>query len=147
MKELANPITATILALQSSDTMIATLGGTARVHGSELPASRVASMPEACIVVKAAGGGIGPGTSDTLPISVRRVDVFCYARTPLEASNVALAAVNTLKIWRRRTIQRHMVHWFNHASGPVSFRDPSGDWPCEIVTFQVQLADELTALA
>lgn len=147
--ELANHITAAREALKADpDGVLATaMGGTIRVHGAEIPDSRVPAMPERCAVVRAAGGpGVAPGTSDNAPITVYRIDVLCYGRTPAEADLVALSVKHALKRWRYgQTSGRHLVHWFHHVAGPVPLRDPDGDWPVSIVTFQMQMADELAA--
>lgn len=145
MTELASPVVATMQILTASDVVAAAMGPTTRVHGAEIPKGRVANMPERCAVVAMAGAPpIAPGTADSVPVSVRRVDVRCYGRTPHEADTLALACIHALKRWRYgRTTGRVLVHWYHHAAGPVVFRDPEGDWPVAVVSFHVQMADEL----
>lgn len=148
MTELANPVTATMAVLNASTLLDTAMGGTALVHGGEIPKGRVASMPERCAVVAAAGAPpMAPGMADNVPVSVNRVDVRCYGRTLAEADLVALAVTHALKRWQfGRTSGRHLVHWFQKVGGPIAFRDPDGDWPVSVVTFQMQMADELAAV-
>lgn len=145
LADLASPVTATMLVLGASALVDEAAGGTARVHGGQVPHDRVSSMPERCCVVTPAGApAIRPGSGDNVPVSVHRVDVRCYGRTPYEAEILQLAATQALKQWGYgQTSGRHLVHWFNKVGGPVAFRDPEGDWPVSVVTFQLQMADEL----
>ena len=137
--ELASPILATIAALQQSLVVTAAMGGTSRVHGVDIPKGRVASMPERCCVVAPAGG---PGRSDTLPIGTYRVDVRCYGRNRLEAHTLALSVIHVLKRVKYGSISGHLVHWFNPSGGPVHYLEPPADWPVEVASFLMQLADE-----
>jgi hypothetical protein len=145
MPEIANPVTATMNVLSASATVTTAMGGTSSVYGGEIPKGQIASMPKRAAVVAAAGTpGIGPGTADNVPVSVSRVDVRCYGRTREEADVVALAVAHALKAWDRgQTSGRHHVHWFHRTAGPVPLRDPDTDWPISVVTFQLQMADEL----
>ena len=132
--ELANHITAAREALKADpDGVLATaMGGTIRVHGAEIPDSRVPAMPERCAVVRAAGGpGVAPGTSDNAPITVYRIDVLCYGRTPAEADLVALSVKHALKRWRYgQTSGRHAhVSGLAHAAPPGAAPTSAADAP------------------
>lgn len=145
--ELANPVTATMAVLEASDVVEAAMGGTLSVYGGDIPNSQVPSMPKRAAVVAMAGAPTGrPGTADTVPVSLHRVDVRCYGRSRAEADVVALAVAHALKTWQYgRTSERHLVHWYHRVAGPVPTRDPDTDWPISVVTFQLQMADELAA--
>lgn len=145
---IANPITATIALLRADAGVLAALGGTLvtgtvpRVAGSEVSSDLAKIMPQRALIVAAAGAGSGVGQNDYVPVSVRRLDLRCYGRTPHEADTLALAAQVACKAWVPRLIAGVYVHHYRHVAGPVSFRDPDGDWPVTITTVQIQYADQ-----
>ena len=135
----ANAVTATMQILAAS-TRIANEIGAVTVRGGELKRTDVAAMPTRVIVV--ADAGAPPEPNDYLPVSVKRVDVRCYGRTAMEASVLSTVVNLELKAWKRSLQGEHLVYSFNRSSGPIATRDPDGDWPVSIVSFEVRLADE-----
>lgn len=138
----ANAALATIAVLESSIRIVDEIGAVPMM-GGELHAAQVDVMPARCIVVALAGRGVSIGTRDHLPVSKPRVDVRCYGRTRNEADTLALVASLALKAWRRAVVGgRYFVYSFEPSSGPVPTRDPDGDWPVTIVSFEVLLGDD-----
>ena len=135
--ELASPITATIAVLRAS--AVVGEAGIEHIHGGEIPKDRV-SIDEPRIVV--VPSGLPNPKRDTLPTIIRRVDARCYGRTPMEAEQVQLAVVYALTVWKYGVAERHLVHWLNHVSGPVTMRDPNTDQPLQVVTFNIQMVRE-----
>lgn len=138
--EIADNIAATIAVLKQSSAVIAACAGVPRVAGGEVPAGWVRDMPMRGIVVVPAGGGGRPGSNDRVPVKVKRVDVRCYGRTPAEANTLALTVEHALQSWLSGIAGGVLVHWFNHASGPIAYRTADGDWPVAVSSFQMQFA-------
>lgn len=143
---LASVVDATMDILSENSGVIEA-AGVDRIFGGEVPKDVIASMPVSCVVVRPAGTpAVSPGTNDNLRASVKRVDVFCYAESPYLVDRLQLAVVYAMKRWRYgRTSGGALVHHCKLDSGPVLLNDPDGDWPCQIVSFRVQLCDELVA--
>lgn len=144
LADIANPVTATRAILKASALVAEACGGTAVVHGSEIPDARASAMPERCMVVQSAGGRGLVGSRDNVPISSKRLDIVCYGRTRVEADSLAFVAEHVLKRWvSRRASNRAYVHGYEIVAGPVPFEHPDTGWIASTVTVIVQLADEL----
>ncbi len=141
--QVADPVLATIRILEGSSLILDALGGASnRIAGGEVPKGWVKTMPQAGIVVVPAGGGDRPGSNDTVPVKVPRLDVRCYHATPMRAHRLALAVEDVLRQWKFKTSAGVLVHWFNHAGGPSPYRTEA-DWPVCVTSFRVQYARSL----
>lgn len=136
---MPDPVAAVVAALKA-DADVADLAG-GRVFGGELPAREAKSMPRAAVVLKPAGGGLlGAATAD---YGDQRLDVDCYAATPLSAWELYLAVYTALKALRRSVHAETLVHWAKPSTKGTLARDPDTDWPITVSSWQV-LAGEST---
>jgi len=114
-----------------------------RVYGGSVPETVAANELPPTIVVAHAGAGFeSPGSSDYIPMTTARVDVWAYADSEAAAERLSLAAHHALKNWRRGIIRGHRVEWVNHNNGPVILRDTSVGWPALITTYTILIGDE-----
>lgn len=143
MTDLADPVVACIEALRSSPYVGNALGSTAHIYGGEIPADIVKQMPMRVIIVNPAGTPGGIGENSYVPVSVQRLDVLCYGRNRMEAGALAIAARYALKTWHPGLSGGVRVHWFKQSAGPIQFRDPDGNWPASVVSFNVMIDDAL----
>lgn len=147
LDQIADPIAATVWVLGSSALVLEALGGTTgRIAGGEVPKGWVSAMPQLGIVVApAGGGGTRPGSRDTVPVRVQRLDVRCYAPTPHLAHQLALVVEHELQAWRSASADGVHVHWYQHVAGPIAYRSDPGDWPVAASTHDVQYARQRLA--
>jgi hypothetical protein len=124
-----------LVAYLKTDAFIAAMAGT-RVFGGELPEAETASMPRACIVLRASGGVSLTGES-YLEHDTQRVDVFAFGPTPREATRLMRAAFYALRSLRRSVHAGCLIHWANAASGSIAGREPVTEWPRQFQSFQV----------
>lgn len=103
-------------------------------------------MPRKAIVVQPSGGGVFEvGSTDYVPHSDQRIDVFCYGETPYEAQKVRREVFDVLKNVRRQVINGVLVHWFQRSGGVLALRDPDTDWPVAFESWQMFFAERLVA--
>ena len=131
-----SPITA-VVAFLLADADVAGQVST-RGFGGELPRDESVSMPRKCFVVRYAGG---PPDSTQMEVNRTRMDIWHYGATPLEAEQVRLATYQALKLTRRVVIASTIILSTVKEAGPITLRDPDGDWPLTIDTWGVIAAD------
>jgi hypothetical protein len=136
---VANPV-AGLVAFLKADPIVGELTD-GRVFGGELPEAQNMSMPRACVVLKPSGGGgqLGGGYQQ---FSDRRLDAYCYGPTPRNADELCTAVSVALKQLQRTIQAGTLIHWCRTASGAMSLRDSSTEWPYSLASFQV-LASEV----
>lgn len=130
---MTDPVAAVVAFLKADDAVAALTGS--RVFGGELPGREAKSMPRAAVVLKPAGGGLlGTGSAD---FGDQRLDVDCYASTPLGAWTLHLAVYTALKHLRRGVYAETLVHWAKPSTKGTLARDPDTDWPIAVSSWQV----------
>lgn len=118
---LPDPI-ADIRTLLLADAAVAAIAGT-RVFGGEIPENEAAAMPEATVVVKAAGG---PGRPKFMKIRRIRVDTICYAATLHDSKQLHDAVREALETLDRPS---GSVKSIEIASEALNARDQVKQWP------------------
>jgi hypothetical protein len=131
MTAAADPI-AGLIGILLSDGDVATRSGS-RVFGGDVPEGT--EMPQACVVLKAAGGGlIGRGFQN---YGDTRIDVYCYGESLKQAHDVNLAVYGALKHLRSQISEGVQIKWARAASKGVSGIDPTTQWPTCVSSWQV----------
>jgi hypothetical protein len=120
------------------DVDIATLTA-GRIFGAELPSGEVGTMPKKVVLVRWAGGF---GVSDVVLLSSWRVDIWCYADTPYEASRLHRFVHHRMKSLTGMLVNGIKLYPAQEAGGPVSIREPETKWPAVIQSFAVMFADD-----
>jgi hypothetical protein len=120
--------------LKAHEPINAMCGG--RVYRPELPESGNAAMPQACIVVRPAGGG-SLFTKDFLPVTDPRLDIVVYGSTRLEAENLAREVALALKMLSRSTWGGVLLFWARVTAQPASMIQPDTNWPFALISTQV----------
>ena len=119
-----------------------------RVFGLELPPGQAATMPRACIVIGLAGDISGAQDATYTRIGGFRVDLFNYGATPLEALQVSRVSHDAMKaIHRAEKIVSGaggLIYRANKSGGPIYSRDPEGNWPVVVESWQVLAAETVT---
>jgi len=105
------------------------------VFGGGLPATARASMPQAAVVVKPAGG---PGKRGYNRHRTTRVDTVCYGSTLKESWDVHLAVREVLEGLRRDG----SIFWVIVSSDGTNAIDPVEQWPTCFASYNVMSADE-----
>lgn len=106
-----------------------------RIYGGELPRVDVDAMPRTCIVLRSAGG---PGERGTLPIGDERIDMRCYGLTNAQAFAVYRTAFMPMKYIERLVQGDAFVHSASLEVGPLSLKEPDGDWPFIVCSWLVK---------
>jgi hypothetical protein len=140
MSAAVDPVAA-IRTILLADSDVAALVGT-RI-GDEVPASAVASMPQAAIVLNPAGGPGRPG-GGYQEYGKQRIDVICYGETLGQSWRVYLAAYAALKQLQRQISEGVLVHSAEVSSKGSRGLDPTTQWPTTFSSWLV-LASEITA--
>lgn len=138
-----DPITAlrTIIGL---DAGVLALVPAARVFGGELPEKESAAQPRAAVLIQPAGGF---GENGYAQIARPRVDVKCYATTPHEGYILSATVHDALKQLQRKVAAagaggtKALVHSATPVGGPNSFREPDGQWPFTMRTYELLVAE------
>jgi len=66
---------------------------------------------------------------------------MCYGETPFEADQVRRVVHGALKAIKRVIQGGTLIHHVLPAGGPISLRDPDGDWPLEFQAWDVLTAE------
>lgn len=132
-----------LIALLKADADVNTATG-GRVWGGEVPSGQVDAMPQASVVVQAAGG-LGVFGRGYQRHSDKRVDVICYADSPRAAYQLWLQVRPVLKHMRRQVQAGTVLHWARPSGDATQARDPDTDWPAVLSTWQVLAAEETVA--
>lgn len=141
MSDPADLIGALITYLKAN-AALATLVG-AKVFGGEVPAKEVVNMPQKCVILNAAGGGmIGRGYQD---YGDRRIDTHCYGATIHDSETVHLAVRAALKTLTRVKANGVLIHWARLSSDGAGGHDPITDWPLTLASYQVLAGDTANA--
>ena len=101
-------------------------------------------MPRACVVLRMSGGLGRVGSRDFVDIGETRIDVFNYGTTGQTATQLQRATHDTMKAMDRDVQGDALLHCAHQSSGPIWLRDPDGDWPLVLETWNV-IAAETTA--
>lgn len=113
-----------------------------RIFDTELPVSNDLSMPEKCVVIRAAGGANTFGRG-TLQLNDGRVNFISYGETPHLAATVDGAVFSVLKPMTARVSFKTYLHWAKQIAGPIPLRDPDYQWPYVTSSWQI-LASDIT---
>jgi hypothetical protein len=116
----------------------------ASVYRPTLPETIQDDMPFACIVVRPAGGYTLFGTG-LLPVADPRIDFTCYAGTPQESYEIAVATARTLKQLQMSVWENTKLYWARVAGGPIPLPDTDTLWPATWLSAQVMYAEIATA--
>lgn len=137
MSELPDYVAAVIDLLASDADVRAMVGR--HFYGGELPPSISVSMPQSALVVKRAGspGGYGNAWQNYGDI---RIDIFAYGVTPALADRLYRRLNPVLQKLVRRVHRRCLLHWAREGGGPIPVRDPDGDWPTVVSSWQLLVA-------
>ncbi len=132
-----DPIEA-LVTLLAADAGVAALAGT-RVFGVELPRAEADAMPRKSLLLRPAPAIQRP--IDTVPLDRIAVDVFAYGETPYQAAALSRAAHLALKAMRRSVVGSALLLAAWRVGGPIVIRDPSKDWPAQVETWAVDVAE------
>lgn len=136
---------AALIAFLRADSNVAALVGT-RVFAPELPRNQTGNMPQACIVIRPAGGGfLGQAYEDYGDV---RFDIDCYAsddRNPHSGWTLYLAVYEALKHMRRSVQADVLLHWAKSSSKGITLRDPDTDWAYTASSWQVFVSEVAAA--
>lgn len=135
----ADPIGALRTLLLATGSITAVIGQ--RVRALELHVDDAATMPQATIVLKPAGG---PGGEAYQDYGRTRVDVICYGATLDESLDVYLAVYPVLKSIQRAKVAGVLLHSASVSSKGATARDPLKEWPVTYSSWLV-LAAEIAA--
>lgn len=134
---MPDPVEA-VLAFLGADTDIAALIST-RAFGGELPEAEQPSMPQLCLVVREAGGGLlGTGYEQFTDI---RFDVLTFGATRPEASELWRAVHVAMKRILRVKVGGMLLHWAKQSGGPTPVRDPDTQHPYVVSSWQVLISE------
>lgn len=134
MPEAAN-IEAGLVAFFKADSATNTATG-GRIFGGELHPDETEFMPRKAIVIRASGGASLNGNS-FVGSDTQRVDVFAFGETPAIAGAVMRTAALALRNLRRGVFGGVLIDWASPASGSISGREPTVEWPRQFQSFQV----------
>jgi hypothetical protein len=101
-------------------------------------------MPQACIVVRPAGGYKLFGTG-LMPVADPTLDVICYGTVEQEAYDIARPAVSALRQLTQSVWENTKLYWARIAGGPLPLVDPQTFWPAVWIGIQVMHAEIATA--
>jgi hypothetical protein len=123
-----------LVALLLDDSEVAEIAGQ-NVFGGGLPAEVRADMPQAAVVVTAAGG---PGRRGYNRYRVTRVDTTCYGQTLKESWDLHAVVRELLENLRRSGA----LFWAQTISDGVNGIDPKERWPTCFAGYQVLSASD-----
>jgi hypothetical protein len=115
-----------------------------RIFRPELPEREDEHMPQACVLIRPAGGGQLFGRT-RLPFKDSRLDIVCYGSTRLEAENLARQVSDALTELESSTHEGVIVRWARISTEPASAIDPNTNWPFALVTTQVMHSRQVPA--
>lgn len=134
-----------LVAFLRADVGVAAFAGS-RVFGPDgVPTAQNASMPQAAIVVSAAGG-MGAIGNAYQRYSDKRVDVACFGRTQTASLDLHLVVFRALKDLRRATVnvtasEQMVIHWARISSDGTTGIDPQNEWPMTLSSWQVLVSE------
>lgn len=145
MSEPADLLAALVIYLKADAGLTGFING--EVFGGELPREENVDMPQRCVVLNLAGGGmLGRAYQD---YGDRRVDTFCYGRTLHEAEQVHMKVRAALKQLTRAKVVTPsgnvLIHWARLSSDGATGRDPETTWPLSLASYQVLAGDTANA--
>lgn len=123
-----------IVKLLKADTAVAASAGT-RVYAGGIPEKQQAAMPQATVVVKAAGG---PGRRGYNRYRQTRIDTICYGADPHESWLLHCAVREVLELLR----MTGAIFWATPSSDGTNAIDPTTQWPTCFASYIVQSATE-----
>ena len=138
---IPDPISALVAFLTADAGVAALVVG--RVYGVELDSDETPNQPRNAVLVKpvpAAGMRVG-----YMALGSNSYDIWCLGPDPYQAGQVRLAVYEALKLLNREISNDTLLHWAQEIGGVISFRDPDTDWPVQMQTFQVLVAEVATA--
>lgn len=139
---VADPLAAVAAYLQASAVgqMLQAMPHGPAVYRSMLPQSVQKKMPFSCIVVRPAGGYTLFG-SGLLPVADPRIDFTCFAGTPQESYEIAVATARALKQLQMSVWENTKLYWARIAGGPIPLPDQNTLWPATWLSAQVMYAE------
>jgi hypothetical protein len=139
-----NVLSAVRAALRAEASVTA-LVPAAQIYAGSMSREEVASQPRPAIIVRRAGGFPMGGH---VQIARPRVDVLAYGTTEFQADFIGETVYAFLKALTRKrvtsaapAITPTLVHSVSEAGGPTNHRDPDGDWPFQLRTYEVLVAE------
>jgi hypothetical protein len=110
------------------------------IYRPTMPPTAQDDMPFGCIVIRPAGGynmfGIG-----LLPVADPKIDFTCYAGTPQESYEIAVATARALKQLQMSIWEGTKLYWARVAGGPIPLPDQNTMWPATWLSAQVMHAE------
>ena len=110
------------------------------VFRPSLPQAQDRLMPQACIVVRPAGGyklyGVG-----ALPVADPVLDLTCYGAVSQQSYELTLAAARVLRALRMSVWEQTKLFWCRIAGGPIPLPDNQTLWPACWLGVQVMHAE------
>lgn len=138
MTDILDPIPA-IRDLLLADGAVSALVST-RVYDSEIPEDATGGMPEATIVLNAAGGTPYPGHARQ-HYGNTRVDVFAYAATLKTSRQLYFAVYGALKFSGPQTLKGVLLKSATVQSKGITGRDPERQWPLTLSSWLILAAE------
>lgn len=133
----ADPLAAICAYLQSTVGDMLAQGETGpKVFRPQLPTGEDENMPQACIVVRRAGGYKMFNTG-TLPVADPTLNIICYGDVPQQSEVIATAVARALKQLSQSVWENTTLYWAKIAGGPVPLPDQQTLWPATWVGAQV----------
>lgn len=134
-----------IRAVLRADGAVTALVPAAQIYAGSMPGEEAALQPRPAIVITRAGGFPVRGHAQ---LARPRLDVRCYGATEFQADYIGETVYGRLKALSRRrvtaaapAITPTLVHSVEEAGGPSDLRDPDGDWPFQLRTYEVLVAE------
>lgn len=111
-----------------------------RVFRPAIPEQDTAAMPQPCVVVTPAGGGVRFGGSSFLATDPR-ADIRVYGETGQDASDTADVVAAFLRNLPR-VVSRGIVIYSLTVTLPTPMVDPDSDWPFSFLTASGLMGEE-----
>lgn len=111
-----------------------------RVYDSEIPEGATGAMPQAAIVLNAAGGSAYPGHGPQR-FGATRIDVFAYAATLKASRQLSLAVYAALKFSGPQTRKGVLLKSATVQSKGITGRDPERQWPLTLSSWLILAAE------
>lgn len=114
------------------------------VYRPSLPEKVDPKMPQACIVVRPAGGYKLFGTG-RLPVADPVLDLMCYGAVEQQAYTIAVASAQALRQLTMSVWENCKLYWAHISAGPVPLPDAQTLWSACFLSTQVMYAEVATA--
>ena len=137
---MPNPISAMMKLLERDADVISNVESK-NIYGGEFPKKDSRTRPYPIIVINASGGAAtSEGSASYVPLTNTRMDVFCYAETPLKAFDLYQHVHRVFTEFERETLDGVLLYNAIVSGGPIQARDPENDWPFVLGIYDVTSA-------